>query len=91
MRAAATAVRQLGPAAVVVAAPVGAAETCAAMGDVADAVVCAVTPEQFTAVGLWYVDFSQTTDEEVRHLLAAAAAPSPGERRPDGAHDLAGA
>src|SRR5262245_52558750 len=59
MRAAALAVRQLGPAKVVIAVPVGAAETCAAITDVADAVVCAVTPEQFSAVGLWYADFSQ--------------------------------
>jgi predicted phosphoribosyltransferase len=46
---------------------------------VADEVVCAFTPEPFSAVGLWYADFSQTTDEEVRHLLAAHAADSDGK------------
>ena len=71
MRAAALAVRQRGPARVVVAVPVGEAETCAAMNEVADEVICVNVPEQFAAVGLWYMDFSQTTDEEVRECLAA--------------------
>jgi predicted phosphoribosyltransferase len=70
MRAAVAAVRQLGPARVVVAVPVGAAETCAEFRAVADDAVCAVTPEPFFAVGSWYQDFAQTTDEEVRELLA---------------------
>jgi predicted phosphoribosyltransferase len=70
MRAAVLAVRRLHPARVVVAVPVGARETCEALRDTADEVVCAFVPEPFTAVGLWYADFSQTTDEEVRHLLA---------------------
>jgi predicted phosphoribosyltransferase len=73
MRAAVLALRQRGPAEIVVAVPVGAAETCAAMNDVADATVCLYTPEHFAAVGLWYEDFSQTTDDEVRELLASAA------------------
>ena len=73
MRAAVLAVRERDPAAVIVAVPVGAAETCAAMNRVADATICIHTPEQFAAVGLWYEDFSQTTDEEVRDLLAATA------------------
>jgi putative phosphoribosyl transferase len=77
MRAAALALRQRGPARVVVAVPVGAAETCAAMAAVADETVCALTPEQFIAVGLWYADFAQTTDEEVRHLLAAGQTQQP--------------
>jgi predicted phosphoribosyltransferase len=79
MRAAALAVRQREPAEIVVAVPVGAAETCAAMNEVADAVVCVNVPEQFAAVGLWYEDFSQTTDDEVRELIANAipAAESP--------------
>jgi predicted phosphoribosyltransferase len=51
---------------------VGARETCEALRKVADDVVCALTPEPFQAVGLWYVDFSQTTDDEVRQLLARA-------------------
>ena len=69
MRAAVLAVRRLHPARVIVAVPVGARETCQALREIADEVVCAATPEPFSAVGLWYVDFSQTTDEEVRALL----------------------
>jgi putative phosphoribosyl transferase len=94
MRAAVLALREMHPAQIIVAVPVGAAETCAAMNMVADDTVCAHVPEQFAAVGLWYADFSQTTDEEVRDLLAAAA---PLGRRPAGnqrsgsARDLAGA
>jgi predicted phosphoribosyltransferase len=80
MRAAVQAVRRLRPALVVVAAPVGARETCEALRAIADEVVCPAAPEPFRAVGLWYGDFSQTTDEEVRHLLATYA-----EERPDGA------
>lgn len=69
MRAAVAALRQKGPARVIVAVPVAARETCAAFRDIADDIVCAVTPEPFHAVGLWYEDFSQTTDDEVRDLL----------------------
>jgi len=75
MRAAVLAVRRLEPARVVVAVPVGARDTCEALRDTADDVVCAVVPEPFSAVGLWYADFSQTTDEEVRQLLAVRAVP----------------
>ncbi len=71
MRAAVAAVRRLRPARVVVAVPVGAPETCQALGQIADDMVCLTTPEPFRAVGLWYVDFSETTDDEVRQLLAA--------------------
>lgn len=73
MRAAARALRQLRPARLVVAVPVAAAETCRAMRREADEVVCALTPEPFFAVGLWYDDFTQTSDDEVRELLAGAA------------------
>jgi predicted phosphoribosyltransferase len=73
MRAAVAAVRQLGPARVVVAVPVGAPETCGEFRREADDVVCAREPEPFYAVGAWYEDFSQTSDEEVRELLAQAA------------------
>jgi putative phosphoribosyl transferase len=73
MRAAVLAVRRVHPARVVVAVPVGAWQTCQELRGVADDVVCAFTPEPFRAVGLWYVDFSQTTDAEVRQLLALAA------------------
>jgi putative phosphoribosyl transferase len=82
MRAAVAAVRQLGPARVVVAVPVGAAETCAEFRGEADEVVCAVTPEPFFAVGSWYEDFTQTSDEEVRELLARAAERSTQEETP---------
>jgi putative phosphoribosyl transferase len=73
MRAAAAAVHRLSPARVVVAVPVASAETCKQFEEVADEVVCGATPRPFRAVGLWYEDFSQTTDEEVRELLARAA------------------
>jgi len=73
MRAAVAAVRKLGPAKVVVAVPVGAADTCREFGRVADEAVCVQTPDPFFAVGGWYRDFSQTTDDEVRELLARAA------------------
>jgi predicted phosphoribosyltransferase len=77
MLAAARALRRLGPARIVVAVPVSAADTCAAFRHEVDEVVCAMTPESFVAVGLWYRDFSQTSDEEVRQLLARAAAQQP--------------
>jgi len=69
MRAAVQAVHALRPSRVVVAVPVGAQETCDEFADITDETVCARTPEPLTAVGLWYRDFSQTTDEEVRELL----------------------
>ena len=71
MRAAVTAVRKLGPSRIVVAVPVGAPSTCRELQQFADEVVCARTPEPFSAVGQWYRDFSQTDDEEVRSLLRA--------------------
>ncbi len=74
MRAAIAALRQRGPARIVVAVPVGAPETCAEFQQEADEAICAVTPEPFYAVGTWYQDFSQTTDEEVQILLDEAAA-----------------
>ena len=73
MRAAVAALRQQQPARVVVAVPTAAPETCAELGAEADEVVCARTPQPFYAVGLWYADFRQTTDDEVRDLLARAA------------------
>jgi putative phosphoribosyl transferase len=69
MRAAVQAIRQKRPARVIVAVPVGAPETCREMAAFADEVVCARTPEPFSAVGQWYVDFNQTTDEEVMDLI----------------------
>jgi predicted phosphoribosyltransferase len=73
MRAAVAALRQQGPGRIVVAVPVGAVETCADFRGEADDVVCARSPEPFYAVGLWYNDFTQTTDEEVHDLLERAA------------------
>jgi predicted phosphoribosyltransferase len=73
MRAAVAALRLLGPARIVVAVPVGARETCAELRHQADDAVCAMSPEPFYAVGAWYEDFEQTSDEEVRDLLARAA------------------
>jgi len=72
MRAAVAALRQQQPARIVVAVPVGAADTCADLRLEADEVLCLRTPEPFFAVGLWYGDFSQTTSEEVRELLERA-------------------
>jgi putative phosphoribosyl transferase len=71
MRAAVLAVRRLHPARVVVAVPVGAREACDTLREIADDVVCLSMPKPFSSVGMWYVDFSQTTDQEVRQLLAA--------------------
>jgi erythromycin esterase-like protein len=72
MQAAVLALRQQAPRAIVVAAPVGARETCERLRRIADQVVCVAMPEPFDAVGLWYRDFAQTTDAEVASLLAAA-------------------
>ena len=73
MKAAARAARQLAPARVVVAAPVGAVDTCRELAAYADEVLCVRTPEPFSAVGLWYDDFDQTTDEEVMRLIRQRA------------------
>jgi predicted phosphoribosyltransferase len=73
MRAAARALRQRRPAQIVVAVPVAARATCQDFEQEVDRVVCAFTPEPFFAVGQWYKQFSQTTDEEVRNLLKRAA------------------
>jgi putative phosphoribosyl transferase len=72
MLAAARAVKLGHPRQVVVAVPVAAAETCRTLRGEVDDVVCSMTPEPFRAVGLWYDDFSQVTDAEVRALLDAA-------------------
>ena len=70
MRAAARAVRQREPARLIVAVPVAAESSCREMQAEAEEVVCALTPEIFFGVGQFYDDFSQTSDEEVRELLA---------------------
>jgi predicted phosphoribosyltransferase len=69
MRAAVRAVRAERPRSVVVAVPVAAAETCRELRQEVDEIVCLRTPLDFAAVGRWYEDFSQTTDDEVRELL----------------------
>ena len=69
MRAAVRALRQMGAREVIVAVPVGAAETCHAFRGEADDIVCLRTPTMFQAVGMWYEDFSQTSDEEVHEAL----------------------
>ena len=71
MHAAIEALRQQGPARIVVAVPTASPDTCEEMKRRADEVICAITPEPFHAVGRWYQEFSQTTDEEVRELLAS--------------------
>jgi len=73
MRAAVQALRLSNAQKIVVAVPVSAADTCENLRSEADQVVCAEAPEDFTAVGRWYVDFTQTTDEEVCELLNRAA------------------
>ena len=73
MRAAVRSLRERRPARIVVAVPVGAPETCAELRTEADEVICTHSPEPFEAVGSWYDDFSQTSDDEVRELLARAA------------------
>jgi len=72
MRAAVAALRHAGAEKIVVAVPVAAPDICESFRDLADEVVCVVTPEPFHAVGLWYQDFSPTTDQEVSELLARA-------------------
>jgi putative phosphoribosyl transferase len=79
MLAAVSALRQLNAARIVVAAPVIAASTYREMQRAADEVAAVMLPESFYAVGLWYQDFSQTSDEEVRKLLAQAARRQPVE------------
>jgi putative phosphoribosyl transferase len=73
MRAAVAALRQRGAAKIVVAVPVGAADTCREFEAEVDEAVCVIASEWFQAVGQYYEDFSQITDEEVRELLRRAA------------------
>ncbi len=77
MRAAAQALRQQQAGRIVVAVPIAPPETCTELETEVDEVVCALTPEPFYAVGLWYQDFSQTTDEEVHDLLARSVQTPP--------------
>lgn len=83
MRAAAAALRAREPARIVVAVPVAAASSCEEFSDLVDEVICVETPEPFTAVGQWYDDFSQTSDEEVHQLLESS-------RKEQSAHNRGG-
>jgi putative phosphoribosyl transferase len=75
MEAAVLALRELTDGRIIVAAPVGAPDTCQRLRRIADEVVCPFIPDAFSAVGLWYQDFDQTSDHEVRRLLDLAADP----------------
>lgn len=79
MRAAVLALRRRDPARIVVAVPVAASAICAAFRAEVDEIVCAATPVPFYAVGAWYEEFGQTTDDEVRALLARAATERAGQ------------
>lgn len=85
MQAAVSAVRELQPAAIVVAVPVAPPDTCRELRSFADDVICAITPQPFFGVGVWYRDFSQTSDDEVRALLDErnSQLPPASERRGD--------
>ena len=70
MLAAIKALRKDFPKAIAVAVPVAAVDTCRRLQREVDNIICLRTPTDFSAVGLWYEDFSQTTDDEVRSLLS---------------------
>jgi len=72
MRAAVAGLRQRGARRIVVGVPIASPDTCEALAPEVDDIVCAATPEPFVAVGLWYENFEQTSDEEVRQLLETA-------------------
>lgn len=84
MAAAIDALRTRDPARVVAAVPVAQLETCRALGQRADEMICAYTPDRLYAVGVWYEDFTQTSDAEVRQLLEAAAREVPVRERAGG-------
>ena len=73
MRAAIAALRKQNPAKIVVGVPVAAPSTCNEFRAEVDEIICAVTPEPFHGVGIWYEDFSQTPDQEIHDLLERAA------------------
>jgi putative phosphoribosyl transferase len=84
MRAAVAALRKMKPGRLVVAVPISDPDVCDEFRYLADDVLCAVTPEPLRAVGLWYRDFTQTSDDEVRELIARASLER-GEAQPSGA------
>lgn len=73
MTAAVMAIKKERPKNLIVAAPVGASETCDRLSKIVDEVVCLQTPNPFWSVGSWYADFTQTSDQEVQYLLDDAA------------------
>ena len=77
MMAAVEALRLMKPASIIVAVPVASAETCEQFRELVDEVICLATPIPFFGVGMWYEDFSQTSDREVRKALRRAAARAP--------------
>jgi predicted phosphoribosyltransferase len=77
MLAAVAALKQQKPASIVVAVPVAPSDTVQRLQEEADDVVCLATPEPFSAVGQWYMDFPQTSDDEVKSLLALSWATKP--------------
>ena len=92
MRAAVKALRRRQPAGIIVAVPTAAPSTCREFQKIADACICSITPEPFRAVGLWYQNFEQVSDQEVCDLLARPTegsnpaepeAPLPGVANPD--------
>jgi predicted phosphoribosyltransferase len=88
MRAAVSALRhdgpsRDGPSRLIVAVPVAAPSTCEELRAEVDEIVCARTPDPFFAVGLWYGDFSPTTDAEIHDLLSRASGDDAGRTRPD--------
>lgn len=83
MRAAVRALRDRGAARLIVAVPVAAPQTCADFQTEVDETVCAMTPDPFEAVGLWYEDFAQTTDAEVQEILRDAGSGERDPRRPE--------
>jgi erythromycin esterase-like protein/predicted phosphoribosyltransferase len=89
MRAAIQALRQHRPARIVVAVPAAPQSTCQELAAMVDEVVCATTPSPFLAVGQSYWDFTQTTDEEVRDLLRAAATSVPAPTGAQGPTEVA--
>jgi erythromycin esterase-like protein/predicted phosphoribosyltransferase len=89
MSAAVEALRQQKPARIVVAVPAASPDTCQEMKNRADDAVCAITPEPFLAVGRWYEDFSQTTDDEVMTLLGQSSRPAQNDVGDDPPEDVA--
>jgi erythromycin esterase-like protein/predicted phosphoribosyltransferase len=83
MLAAVKALRQQQPARIVVAVPTASPDTCEALKSEADEVICGITPTPFHGVGLWYEDFSQTSDEEVTDLLNRRQSPDTGQVNAD--------